>query len=258
MEPRSGPGTLATRRTDRAAALLLLVYPAVQAFFDAGQEFVYVFEALPLTLMFLAASAGLWFGFRWARGVSLALATLTGGVLAIFLSDSLGASEARFLTPAEPVLMAVSALAGAGAAFLLLAGDRARTDPGARYGRRRAHPAVTAFGIETALMLGIAVFGLGGMTRYWYQDLLSLTQLPGVTLLRWMGFCCGYSSSVVLSDFVDVHWGGLTLVGIPILGLANTIGLLPFVLLWRTLRERFARRTAETPASPIAIRPNGF
>jgi hypothetical protein len=109
---------------------------------------------------------------------------------------------------------------------------------------------VAALGVEVLLLCLGAVFGFNGYGASWFSAALNLSQFPGFVLLHGMAFCCGLTMNVVRTDVVHTHWGGLTLLGIPLIALANTVGLLPFVLAARKLRNRFGRRSGKA-AEPV-------
>jgi hypothetical protein len=139
-----------------------------------------------------------------------------------------------------------------GTAFVLLLRRRRISGvyPDARL-RSLAKRTGVAFAVEVALMISIAIWGLGGWQAEWYQDALAATQSPGIALLTDMGLCCGYYNSLVISDVWGPHWNGLTQVGIPILVVANTAGLLVLARLIQA-GARLARLAAGAARSNVA------
>ena len=79
------------------------------------------------------------------------------------------------------------------------------------------------------------------------EDVPEFTQLPDALMRTAMGYCCGISPDLVITDFDTGPWGAITLAGIPILAIAKTAGLIPFVLLARRIRRRLARSVAVKP-----------
>jgi hypothetical protein len=124
--------------------------------------------------------------------------------------------------------------AGAAALALLL-----RAAP--RTGRRAVPAVVPAFGIEV-LILGVT----GVLNLHVLADLTEATQLPGTMILYAMDF--SYGPNRVLTDYEVGPWGLLTTTGIPIMAVANTIALIPLVLLARSIRQRISRRAIPRPA----------
>jgi hypothetical protein len=137
----------------------------------------------------------------------------------------------------------------AGAAFVLLLRRRRISGvyPDARL-RSLARRTGVAFAVEGALMISIAIWGFGGWQSEWYQDVLAAMQSPGIAILTDMGLCCGYYNGLVITDVWGPHWGGLTQVGIPILVVANTAGLLVLARLIQA-GVRLARRAAHRPTT---------
>jgi hypothetical protein len=239
-DPRSGriPG-------ERAAAVLLALGPAwnlVVIGTRLAQDGWDPWLASPfwLNLAAIAVFCGLCTGRRWARAAGAALGLLFAGVQALVAVEMLGwiVAEGGPLEYAlQPTILAVVA---AVALVRLIRGWR--REPGFR---ESMGVPLAAFGVQSGLMLLVAVFGLGVMDAPWYQDLLMQSQSPGRILLTAMGYCCGLNSGIVFSDGIDAHWGGLTKIGIPILAVANTVGLLPLVFFARRLlRALSARRSA--------------
>ena len=147
----------------------------------------------------------------------------------------------------------------AGAAFVLLLRRRRISGvyPDARL-RSLVRLTGVAFVVEAALMISIAIWGFGGWWQSeWYQDVLAMTQSPGVALLTDMGLCCGYFNGLVITDVMGPHWNGLTQVGIPILVVANTAGLLVLARVIQSGARRTGRRAAgggrSSPTSSNAV-----
>ncbi|HEY7768355.1 hypothetical protein [Longimicrobium sp.] len=140
----------------------------------------------------------------------------------------------------------------AGAAFILLLHRRRISGvyPDARL-RSLARRTGVAFAVEVVLMTSIAIWGFGGWQAEWYRDVLAATQAPGIALLTDMGLCCGYFNSLVISDVWGPHWNGLTRVGIPILVVANTVGLLVLARLIQA-GARLASRSLKPASQKVA------
>lgn len=244
METRAETRSSALCR--RAAAVLLLAYPAA-SLYETGVAFALsrIADLLPLTILFLLAGAGLWRGWRWARGMAMALGTLGGGVACVVMLHAIGSHGPGYLAPLQWLEAASVAAASLASVFLLLReGGRRSAGTGMPLG-------VAALGVEVLLLCLGAVFGLNAYGASWFSAALSLSQLPGFMLLHGMAFCCGLTMDLVRTDVMDTHWGGLTLIGIPLLALANTVGLLPFVAAARALRRRFQRRRGETAGAAV-------
>jgi hypothetical protein len=234
-------------RGDRIAALLLLPYAAWRATFLTGGAISngvdeWLVEPILLVAAIAVASVGAWQGRRWARGWGVGLGFLVGGELFLISAvDVLWPSAYGGRINALPPLILASASA---AAAIRLVRGWTRED-----GFRDATGvAAASIAMAGALMLAIVVFGLGGLRSLWYQEALAATQAPAAILLRGMGYCCGYDNEVVISDKIDDHWGGITRIGIPMLLVANAVGLIPFVLLARSIRRRISRGPLPHPA----------
>ena len=96
-----------------------------------------------------------------------------------------------------------------------------------------------AIQVELLLALLIAVFGFGsfGFESAWYHEVLPATQLPGTLLLSELGLCCGYANGLVIADEIGNRYGGLTLIGVPLLAAANVIALSLLFACLRTLGD---------------------
>lgn len=237
----------------RISALLVLVYPATQAV-DAvrlaiqyGEPLAYL-DRLPLFSAFLASALGLRFAQRWAHTLALSLSTLSAGVLGLLLVDSTYTQAITYWPTVDRVQILISIFAGGAAILLLLLPGSRAALPKTPSDWSTIPVAVSCLAAGIVLMGLITVFGLGGLfSREWYQVALYSTQLPGIALLRQMGLCCGYDNPAVISDVVDLHWGGLTRIGIPILILSNAIGILLLTLLTRSVWHRLRARVRAAP-----------
>jgi hypothetical protein len=200
------------------------------------------------TLIVVALRRGWKWGFPAALVFSAAIAAVMLTVYAsVWILD--GDPPWRGDTPMAFAYQ-VSGTLIAGATFMLLLGRRRISgvypDPRVRSLARRTG---VAFAAEVALMISIAIWGFGGWQSEWYQDVLAATQSPGIALLTDMGLCCGYDNGLVISDWVGPHWNGLTPAGIPILVVANTVGLLVLARLTQA-GARLARRAVGGSRSP--------
>lgn len=238
-----------TSRT-RLAAGLLLVLPALilggnvlAAVEDRWAG--YLLTGLPLAAVLVVVGVQLWRGRAWAgpaaliasAGFALVFVLYQVALAHIWGWDSWeGTSPAAYVHELLPIVTCA-------AAFALLAADASLGNA-----RRRALAlALTALAMEIGLMALIARFGVGGMLGggRWYQELLGYTQIPGEIILGQLGMCCGYENETIISDFFDMHWGGITRHGIPTLVVANALGLVPLAyLLLRRLSPRRRTRLA--------------
>jgi hypothetical protein len=193
-------------------------------------------DGLWLAVLYAVAAAGLWFGREWARRMSMALALLPAAVIPMVVL-ALRAPHRVFESRWELVM------AGGGIAALVLL--RAAGPPdGIRPERRHVPAALTAFGIEVAIL---AVTGVAGDPLA--EPVLNVTQLPGAWIVHAMGYCCGWG--VVITDYAVSRWGTIMPAGLPILAVANTVGILPLVVLARRIRRPTGRRGAEAPAVAV-------
>jgi hypothetical protein len=235
-----------TSRT-RLASGLLLVPPALillgnvlAALEDrwAGD----LLTGLPLAVFLIVVGVHLWRGSPWTGPVAL---VASGGIVLLFLLYHVAAAqvwgwESWAKAPVPAYLLEFLPPIACAAAFALLVSDASLGDA-----RRRALAlSLAALAIEIGLMALIAVLGIGSVFggRAWYHLVLGYTQLPGEMILGQMGMCCGYENETIISDWVDLHWGGITRHGIPTLVVANALGLVPLAYLLRRLSPR--RKTA--------------
>jgi hypothetical protein len=252
------------RHQARLPALLLLVYPTVLVA-DVVIDLLrfggvpVLADRLVLSGVFLATAIGVWHGTRWAHALALVLGPATAVILVLATAGAIHPEDFR-AWPAEHlarlVLVPASvAIALTAAAIMLRRSGRitAMDDGSPRGVVQKA--ALAAFGIELVLMLAIVVLGVGRLDERWYQMALMVTQLPGVILLTAMRLCCGVANELVLTDAMDPHWGGLTAIGIPILTVANALGLLPLTLLaaaaWRWRPRALATGNATRPVQGL-------
>jgi len=229
------------RRRYLLVSALLLVHPAL--LLHGG----YV-PGLLLMLLFVApVIVGLRRGMRWAYGAALAASlgpaviTVTLNVLTVLQLSIGGAawfgSEPWYVELAPGIALDLLAALAGGAAFVLLLRDGAHAEV-----RGRVLAALLlAFCIQVALMALVFPIGVGttppGGERTLPQALLNLSQAPGDFILSWVMGISGY-----LSDWIDPHWGGITVDNMPLLTAANTFGLLP--LTFFLLAKLDARRAA--------------
>jgi len=105
---------------------------------------------------------------------------------------------------------------------------------------------------ECGASILVALLGFGGpFNGRWYQNLLPLTQLPGVFILDRWGLCCGYRNGLVISDDLSGRWSGLQPRGMPILFVANVVGLT--LVLFVTLLALRAIATRRRPSGAPAV-----
>jgi hypothetical protein len=106
-------------------------------------------------------------------------------------------------------------------------------------------------GVESALMLVLLIVGLRSLDVNFLQMALLLSQLCGVNILSAIGLCCGIGGGIVLMDYSVGHLGPLTVVGVPLLFLANVLGLYLLIVAVVTFREslRAHRRHAGNSAA---------
>lgn len=218
----------------RLPALVLLGYPvwelAGNAYYAVSWSEPYrLLNGLIRIVLGTLVVVALLRGWRWGYPAALVFSAAMAGVMltvyaSVWVLD--GDPPWRWDTPVS-FTHNVMGLLLAGAALVLLL--RRRQIPGVypnarlrSLGRRTG----VAFAGEAALMISIAIWGFGGWQSEWYQDVLAMTQLPGIALLTDMGLCCGYYNGLVITDVWGPHWNGLTRRGIPILVVANTAGLL--------------------------------
>jgi hypothetical protein len=234
----------------RTAAGLLLVYPALILTFNVAaavqyRSAAYLLNGAVITVLLSVTGLYLWRRRGWAYATALVCSAGLAALLVLYMAASAyvwGGEMWKGMTLPRDALVVLPVAAPA-AAFALLVRDD--TFPGVR--RRVLLLAAAALAIELLLMALIAVFGVGGFSGDWYQDVLRLSQMPGETILDGMGMCCGYENETIISDVIDPHWGGITRHGMPTLVAANTLGVMPVLALIRGLLVRFhARRT--TPA----------
>lgn len=246
----------------RSPALILLCYPVWEL---AGNAYYAVSWSEPYRLLngliriVLGTLLGIALlrGWRWGYSAALVFnAAITAVMLTVYASVWIldGDPPWRGDTPMAFAYQ-VSGPLIAGAAFILLLRRRRISGvyPDARL-RSLAKRTGVAFAVEVALMISIAIWGFGGWQSEWYQDVLAMTQSPGIAVLMDMGLCCGYDNGLVISDWVSPHWSGLTQVGIPILVVANTAGLLVLARLIQA-GARLARRAAgaRRSAAPASL-----
>lgn len=245
----------------RLPALVLLCHPAWEV---AGNVYHAVTWEAPYQLlnglirMVLATLIviALLRGWRWGYPAALVFsAAIPAIMLTVYASVWIldGDPPWRGDTPVAFAYQ-VSGPLIAGAAFVLLLRRRRISGayPDARL-RSLVRLTGVAFAVEVALMISIAIWGFGGWQSEWYQDVLAMTQSPGIALLTDMGLCCGYFNSLVISDVMGPHWSGLTQVGIPILVVANTAGLLVLARLIQSGAGRIARAAgAHRSAAPAS------
>jgi hypothetical protein len=167
--------------------------------------------------------------------------------IAYVLWDDLVAFDRHFyLYLASAVVALITGICALWSAAVLL--GRYRSDPSLRPLFRMLR---VAGAVECGIMLLIAHFGLGGFQQSRIQLALLLTQFPSAWLLGWMGWCCGIEGGLVFTDVLDHHWGGLTMIGIPILLVVNSaliaLGLLAIRASVILFREWEAGRDAKAP-----------
>lgn len=239
---------------NRLAAGLLLVYPALILVGNARAAIEYrwipyVLEHLPLVLFLIAVSVYLWRGRRWAYTAALTCSAALTAILLLYEAVvwRLYRNEMWEGWSLVDRVLHFLPFAALLAAFVLLV--RAQ-DFGAARGRALGLW-TAALAMELVLMALIARFGVGGLFggNPWYQDALSFSQAPGTIILIQMGMCCGYENHTIISDAFDLHWGGITRHGIPVLVAANALGLVPLLSL---IRARLLRRSGTRGAAPAA------
>ena len=245
-----------TRHPLRLPAFVLLCYPAQKL---AGNVY-YALEwddAHTLTdgllLMVLPAviAVGLMRRKAWAYLAALVFSGAIAAVmLTVYASVLLIDGDAPWHgdTPFSFAYSITGPTAAAAAFTLLLRARHACPEPRLR---SLARSTAVVFGVESVLMVLIAIFGFGAWEAEWYQEALGFTQVPGTVLLAHMGLCCGYYNGLVITDVWGPHWGGLRMAGIPILMVANTAGLLVLARLLQAgwLRARHRRAGAIHPAA---------
>lgn len=237
----------------RLAAGLLLVYPALMLAYGARwaieeRDISYLGEHRLLVLFLIAVSVYLWRGRRWAYTSALICSAVLTAILVLYEAvvwRLYGNEMWEGWSRIDQVLHFIP-FATMLAAFVLLV--RAQDFGGAR--RRALGLLAVALATELVLMALIARFGVGGFfgEKPWYQDALSLSQLPGEIILTQMGMCCGYENHTIISDYFDLHWGGITQEGIPVLVAANALGLVPLLSLVRAALVRRSGARGATPA----------
>lgn len=251
----------------RLPALVLLGYPVWKlggdVYYSIGWGETYPLLEGPLSLILATLIAiALLRGWRWGYPAALVFsAAITAVMLTVYASVWIldGDPPWRGDTPMAFAYQ-VSGPLIAGAAFALLLRRRRISGvyPDARL-RSVMRLSGVAFAVEVVLMTSIAIWGFGGWQSEWYQDVLAMTQSPGIALLTDMGLCCGYYNGLVITDVWGPHWNGLTQVGIPILVVANTPGLLVLGRLIRSGVRRIGRAAGadrSTP-TPLNVTPAG-
>jgi hypothetical protein len=243
----------------RLPALVLLCYPVWKLAGNAYYANLYshsyplrdgLIRILLATLIVIALLRGWKWGYPAALVFSAAIAAVMLTVFAsVWILD--GYSPWRGDTPLAFAYGVSSPLINASAFVLLLRRRRISGVYSDARLRSLARRTGVAFAVEVALMISIAIWGFGGWQSEWYQDALAATQTPGIALLTDMGLCCGYFNSLVISDVWAPHWNGLRRVGIPILVVANTAGLLVLARLIQA-GARLARRAAGAGSSNVA------
>lgn len=243
----------------RIASGLLLVYPAVSVFGSVRAAVVnewpgYLMDGLLLAIYVVVVSLYLWRGRRWAYTSALICSAglaITMVLYELVIASLWGREAWEEWSPSDyafhylpfVVLIAVSALLVRHEAFA-----------GAR---RRALTLVgVALAAELVLIALITRYGIGSLFagQALHQVALDVSQLPGSALLVQMGMCCGYENHTIISDALDPHWGGITMQGLPVLIVANTLGLVPLVVMARSLRKRLRHPGASVvdPAAPLS------
>jgi hypothetical protein len=237
--------------TTRLAAGLLLVYPALLVSWNAraALEFgdpSYLIDNVLIVPFLLIVSVRLWRGRRWAYGAALVCSLALTCILVLYewvVWRMYGAEAWEEWSAFDFVLHYVPFVALA-AAFALLMRERAFS--GTRW--RPLGLLAAAVAVEVVLIALIASLGYGHFwgDRTWYHALLQGSQLPGMTVLEQMEMCCGYENHNIITDGLVDHWGPITLHGLPVLVTANALGILPLLLLARSLLRRGfgARRAA--------------
>lgn len=245
---------------------LLLAYPAGVLFratpviVDHGGAALNLERFLVPCLVAMLAAA-VWWNERMTAGPAIIVGTVIGTIEvignAVVIPEAIAIARNRpyagdtaglylyLADSAVGLLAGICALAGA-----RLLAIQYGTTPGLRPIRRAA---LAMAALEGVLMLLIVIFGLGSFTQSWLQFVLLFSQLPAVMLLSAMRWCCGVGGGLVLTDSLHPHWGGLTLIGIPILLITNT-GVLVLTIvgmravglgagrLWRAIQRRSADR----------------
>lgn len=244
----------------RIAAALLLAYPTLMLVGKAVFIFhngwsVYYLHGLPLVLFVAAVGVSLWRGRRWAYSTAL-FCTAGLALLLVLYKVAMAFVWGSQASEGMTIFLWVLAFlpeASAAIAFALLVRDGTFA-----WDRSRALTLMAAaLAAEAALMGLIAWLGVGGMggPHSWYQLALGLSQAPGEVLLTQMGMCCGYENETIISDVIDPHWGGITRNGIPVLVVANALGLAAVFAAARALllRVRQHRRPSrDTAASAVS------
>lgn len=237
----------------RVAAILLLVYPAARiaeealVALDYRQAFRFDRPSIIiLILLYGAASVGLWRARPWAYGFGMALAAFCAGVLAMVGRALYAVQDLQFISPLGTAFTAAVIAAQIAVVVLLLRRETRALFPGLEPARAQVRLVAATALVEIGLMGAVAIWGFGGFGGTWPQQTLGALHDPGIFLLVLTDWCCGYGSSLIISDAWGPHWGGLRRAGIPILMYANTIGLLPFAALIRAA----ARRVREPKPSP--------
>jgi hypothetical protein len=236
-------------RRRQLAAALLLVYPALLLAGSVSDALRHeslqpIIDKLPLVIAPAAVAVGVMRGRRWAYGAALVFGAGVAAIVPLYwyAATLSGGPETWRGMSAIGLASAVLAPLASGAAFVLLLGDATGGDSR----RRILRALLLGLGMALGLMALIALFGIDGMDEgVWYQVVLGATQVPGLIILRWMGFCCGFLNSTIISDMILPHWGGIVKAGIPALVAANTIGLLPLTLY--LLAKLDARRESARP-----------
>jgi hypothetical protein len=202
-----------------AASLLLLANYGFQPFF---------FREVTFSFVGLIAAAAVWKAERLFAPVILLLAMSVGTIE--LLGNASVIPESLFyawdgVAPADfglvlHVLRAIVALIGAACALSAAEALAARMPAADRNRLQRIVGPVVV--LEAVIFLMIAKFGLGAFQPSHLQISLLMSQLPAIWLLQKLGWCCGYSGGLVLTDSLDLHWGGLTPLGVPILFITNS------------------------------------
>jgi hypothetical protein len=235
---------------DRIAGILLGGYPLILAGLAAEDYFAYGWRSFLAQYLFIAAllaalAVGVLAHRPRSRGLAAVVSPALGGVLvlaAIGMGRSMLSWSAAAVGVSDPGpvrLWAPTLLTFAGGAAMLGAswalgsgGTCARWS----LARRVAY-------VEIALLGGILWFGLRDV-HAWPSTILLGLHLPATALLTHMGLCCGFATSLVISDFWFGRLGPVTPIGLPILGLANFVGMIGLLAALRAGRRAVARIAA--------------
>lgn len=241
-------------RSLRVASGLLLVFPALILANNAVGAIryripEYLVKGLPLVLFLIVVSVFVWRGRQWAYACALVASAGLAAILMLYEGAVwwVWREETWEGWTATGYVLHFLPTAALGAAFVLLVRETAF---GAT--RRRAFGLLgMALAVELVLIAAVAVVGYGPWfgERPWHHTVLQRSQVPGMILLTQMGMCCGYENHTIISDGLDLHWGPITLNGLPTLITANAVALLPMFVLVRSVLMRVRGAGRATPVA---------